>query len=95
MFENGCYLRRQKRFKIPKADGKEGGRRGGKEGRGSRHHHNNNHHQSIHADSTAMDVGNLGDTKKSSSGNSDIKVSWKYVIKSLIKTNFGSIFCSL
>jgi len=75
MFENGCYLRRQKRFKIPKMEKGEGGGSGAGGGRGSRkegrsrnnnnggggHHH---HSQQHHADSSTDHLHGL-DTKKS------------------------------
>jgi hypothetical protein len=71
MFENGCYLRRQKRFKIPKMEkgGDGGGRSGRKEGR-SRHHNNNSSSQQHHADSSTDHQLHLGgpDVKKSSGG---------------------------
>jgi hypothetical protein len=66
MFENGCYLRRQKRFKIPKMEkgegggvvGSGGGRSGRKEGRNRSSNNNNSsgghhhHSQQHHADSS-------------------------------------------
>ena len=79
MFENGCYLRRQKRFKIPKMEkgeggGGGGGRSGRKEGR-SRNNHNNNSSsshlhssQQHHADSSTDHHLHLGQEGKKSGG---------------------------
>ena len=46
MFENGCYLRRQKRFKIPKQERGEGGHKSRSKDGGlrSRHSHSNGTH---------------------------------------------------
>ena len=63
MFENGCYLRRQKRFKIPKTEKGEGGHKRVKEGSlRSRHGHGHSNGE----------LGGEHDVKKPSLKSSDL-----------------------
>ena len=63
MFENGCYLRRQKRFKIPKTEKGEGGHKRVKEG-GLRSRHGHGHSNG--------ELGGEHDVKKPSLKSSDL-----------------------
>jgi Forkhead domain len=75
MFENGCYLRRQKRFKIPKMEKGDGGAGGGRSGRKEGRSRNHNSSQQHHADSSTDHLHLSGHEGKKSSGGGGLKSS--------------------
>ena len=78
MFENGCYLRRQKRFKIPKQERGESGHksRSGKDGSlRSRHSHTNGSHSASDLASLSVSSTDHDIKKPSLKSNSELSFS--------------------